>query len=106
MTALAFVIAATAGTIGRWQLAERLPRPTGTLVANLAGAFAIGWLSGASETTRTIAGIAAIGSLTTFSTLVVEILELWSQRRGRAMLYASTTFVGGVALAWLGLRLS
>lgn len=106
MTALAFTVAAVLGTLGRWQLAERLPRPIGTLAANLAGAFALGWLSGASETTRTIAGIAALGSLTTFSTLMVEILDLWGRQRKMALVYGVATFVGGIALAWMGLQLA
>ena len=106
MTAVGFAVAAVAGTLLRWPLAERLPRPTGTLVANLAGAFVLGWLSGASETTRTVAGIAAIGSLTTFSTLMVELLDLWSRRPRLASLYGVVTFVGGIGVAWLGLQLS
>lgn len=106
MIVLAFVGAAAAGTLTRWQLSTVLPPPTGTLVANLTGAFALGWLGGSSATTDTILGVAALGSLTTFSTLVIEILQLARTRPGPAVLYAATSVVGGVGLAWVGLTLS
>ena len=106
MTVLAFLVAAAAGTLGRWKLSLSLPAPTGTLVANLIGSFALGCLSGSSNTSRTVAGVAALGSLTTFSTLMVELIELWRTKPGWAAGYAGITIVGGVGLAWLGLRFS
>lgn len=106
MIALAFLGAAAAGTLGRWGLSATLPPPTGTLVANLVGAFALGWLGGSSPTSDTVLGVAALGSLTTFSTLALELVELARTRPRIALLYGSVTLVGGVGLAWLGLRLS
>ena len=47
------------GSLARWGLAEWLPSPAGTLVANVSGCFAIGvlyWLIGSS--TRVDRGIA------------------------------------------------
>lgn len=106
MIVLAFVVAAAAGTLARWGLGATLPPPSGTLLANLAGAFALGWLSGSSSGTETVVGVAALGSLTTFSTLVIELLELARSRPRQAAAYATATFVGGIGLAWLGLRLA
>jgi CrcB protein len=102
---LAFLVAAAAGTLGRWRLSLSLPPPVGTLVANLVGSFALGWLTGSSDTSRTLAGVAALGSLTTFSTLMVEIIELWRSRPRWAIGYLGITMIGGVGLAWLGLTL-
>jgi CrcB protein len=104
--ALAFLGAAAVGTLTRWRLSAALPPPTGTLVANLIGAFALGWLSGSPTTTDTILGVAALGSFTTFSTLVIEILQLSRTRPGQALRYAAVTVIGGVGLAWVGLGLS
>ncbi|MEZ5247079.1 MAG: CrcB family protein [Acidimicrobiales bacterium] len=106
MIVVAFLGAAAAGTLARWRLSVVLPPLTGTLVANLGGAFALGLLSGSSATSTTIVGIAALGSLTTFSTLVIEILELGRTRPRRALLYAAATIVGGIGLAWVGVTLS
>ena len=106
MIALAFLGAAAAGTLGRWGLSAMLPPPAGTLVANLVGAFALGWLGGSAATTDTVLGVAALGSLTTFSTLALELVELARTRPRIALLYGAVTIVGGVGLAWLGLVLS
>lgn len=106
MIVVAFLGAAAAGTLTRWRLSAAFRPPKGTLVANLVGAFALGWLSGSSATADTVLGVAAIGSLTTFSTLAIEILQLARTRPGTAVLYAAVTVVGGVGLAWIGLSLS
>ncbi|MEQ8842776.1 MAG: CrcB family protein [Acidimicrobiales bacterium] len=106
MIVASFAAMAMAGTVARWQLAERLPPPVGTLVANLVGSFALGWLSGASAATSTVIGVAALGSFTTFSTLMLELVALWDARPGAATGYLALTIVGGVGLAWLGLSIS
>lgn len=106
MMILGFATAAAIGTLLRWRLSELLPRPTGTLLANLAGAFLLGWLSGSSGSAHTILGVAAIGSLTTFSTLMIELLELGRDRPRAASVYVVVTIVGGIGLAWLGLTLA
>jgi CrcB protein len=106
MIVIGFLIAATVATLVRWQLVERLHRPAGTLLVNLLGAAALGWLSESTATTHTILGVAALGSLTTFSTLLIEILDLWSENRRHALAYIAVTIIGGVGAAWLGLRLA
>lgn len=105
MTALGFVVAAAVASVVRWRVGATLPAPFGTLAVNLAGAFGLGLLEGAGTSARTVVGVAALGSLTTFSTLVVEIHEIARTDRLRAVGYALATVVGGVGLAWLGLRL-
>lgn len=105
MIAVAFVLAAAAGTLARWGLSVRLTPPSGTLVANLAGSFLLGLLAGVEGPARTIQGVAALGTLTTFSTLMVELLEIWAYDRRLATGYLTATIVGGVGLAWLGLTL-
>ncbi len=102
----AFVVVAAVATLVRWQLGEWLPRPTGTFVANMVGAFVLGWVSGSSDSTDTIVGVAALGSLTTFSTLSLELVELWPVRRSAAAGYLALTVAAGVGLAWLGLALA
>lgn len=106
MIVIAFLTAAAVGTLIRWRLSSLLPPPTGTLAANLIGAFALGWLHGTSDATATVVGVAALGSLTTFSTLVVELLQLARTGAGLALLYLGATIVGGVGLAWVGLTLA
>ena len=105
MIVVAFFVAAAVGTLGRWKLSTSLPPPTGTLVANLVGAFALGCLGG-SSTNDTVVGVAALGSFTTFSTLALELVELARTRPRVALLYGGASVAGGVGLAWLGLRLS
>lgn len=105
MTVLGFAAAAAVASLMRWWTGWLLPAPLGTLGVNLAGAFALGLLEGADTVSGTVFGVAALGSLTTFSTLVVEIHEIARTDRRRAGGYAAATLVGGVALAWLGLRL-
>ncbi len=106
MIVVGFLAAAVGGTLARWQLAERLPRPSGTFVANLTGSFLLGLLAGAGTDSGLLFGVAGLGSFTTFSTIMVEVIDLWTSDRRRAMLYLALTLVGGVASAWLGLRLS
>jgi fluoride exporter len=105
MIALGFVAAAVIGTASRWQLG-RLPQPVGTLIANLGGAFALGLLTGAGNDSRVVLGVAGIGALTTFSTVMVELLDLWVINRREATNYLVATLIGGVGLAWLGLVLA
>lgn len=105
MTAIGFLAAAGVATVLRVAASARLNResfPWGTLAVNVLGSFALGLLAGAGETTTVILAGGALGSLTTFSTLAVEIVELWRRNRCRALTYAGASLVGGVAAAFLG----
>jgi CrcB protein len=87
--------------------------PLETLIVNLAGAFALGWLVGGLWTRPTMpiwlkAGIGSgvIGSFTTLSAVMAALLvltredELWL-----AAVYLGVSIVGGLALAAAGLRI-
>lgn len=107
MTAALFVVAAAAGTLVRWRVGDALrARGQATLLVNVSGAFLLGLLADASDPSRVVAGVAGLGALTTFSTLVAELVELAAEDRRRAVAYGLTTFVLGVAAAWVGLRLA
>ena len=106
MTALGFIVLAVAGTLVRATTAQRFNTPTwpwGTLAANVLGSFALGLLSGSGNPAMTAVGIGALGSLTTLSTLAVELTTLG---RNRAIAYATVTLVLGLAAATTGLAIS
>jgi CrcB protein len=72
------------GAVARWRVGSavsaRVPGdfPTGTLVVNLSGAFALGLLTGAAVSHRVafIFGTGFMGGYTTFSTWMVETERL------------------------------
>jgi len=106
MTAVGFVALAGLGTLVRWQVGTRLPRPIGTLVVNCVGAFVLAALldqHGESDVAR---GVGGIGALTTFSTLVDELAMLWATARTRAVGYGAVTVGLGVSAAYVGLQIS
>ena len=116
---LALVMAGGAlGAAGRFwlggamlhQLGDRLP--WGTLAANLIGAFAIGFLAEWLQERGTVALywrafliVGVLGALTTYSSLVLEML-LFARggRGGTALAYLGITLVAGLALVWAGAR--
>ena len=106
MTALGFIVLAVAGTLVRATTAQRFNTPTwpwGTLAANVLGSFALGLLASSGNSAMTAIGIGALGSLTTLSTLAVELTTLG---RNRAIAYAAVTLVLGLAAATTGLAIS
>lgn len=84
--------------------------PLGTLLINLSGSFALGWLthflfrSGRlSPSIVTAVGTGFIGSFTTFSTFSVETIDfLESGALGMALLYVTLSLVLGLFSSWLG----
>ncbi len=82
--------------------------PVATLLENLAGAGALGFLSGlfvargrGSPYLRLLFTTGLLGSFTTFSTLALDVLVLspaW------ALLYLAVSLLGGLGLALAGLR--
>lgn len=117
---LALVMAGGAlGAAGRFWLGGALLRhvgdrlPWGTLAANLVGAFAIGflaeWLQERGPVAlywRAFLIVGVLGALTTYSSLVLEML-LFARggRGGTALAYLAITLVAGLALVWAGARL-
>ncbi|WP_060210061.1 fluoride efflux transporter CrcB [Sporosarcina koreensis] len=112
MTVAEVVVIGLGGFIGaivRFFISARMNKeegvPLGTMTANLTGALLIGFLIGLDLPTLwtvfLVSGI--LGSLTTFSTLMKELLQLWgSGRRKESLLYSLLTFVLGVILAFAG----
>ena len=97
--------------LGGWLL-RRLGEgiPWGTLVANLSGSFAIGflavWLEGRGPAAlywRAFLIVGLLGGLTTWSSLMLELLLLERSGRSEALVgYLGTTLVLGLLLVWLG----
>lgn len=93
------------------QLDDRLP--WGTLAANLLGAFAIGflaeWLQERGQVAlywRTFLIVGVLGALTTYSSVMLELLLFTRNgRSGAAAVYLGLTLMGGLALVWVGARL-
>jgi CrcB protein len=79
--------------------------PYGTLAVNLSGAVILGLLTGLAVTGNAylLAGTAAVGSYTTFSTWMLETQRLTEERQHRkAILNIVVSLVLGVAAAALG----
>ncbi|MDG2028757.1 MAG: CrcB family protein [Acidimicrobiales bacterium] len=105
MIAIGFIVAAGAGAVFRWRLSDELGRLAGTFAANTLGSFVLGLLFGQTSTTHTIVGVAGLGALTTWSTLIAELAELAAVDRTRAVRYGLASLVVGVFAGWLGLQL-
>lgn len=106
MIIVAFGLVAAAATLLRWLAAASLGRAAGTATVNLVGSFLLGIAIGADGTAATVIHVAALGSLTTFSTMVLEVVDVFDEAPSRASAYAAMSIVGGVAAAWLGLQLA
>jgi fluoride exporter len=79
--------------------------PVGTLAVNLSGAVILGLLSGLvlGHDQALLAGTAAVGSYTTFSTWMLETQRLTEERQHRkAIANVVLSLVAGVAAAALG----
>jgi fluoride exporter len=93
-----YVDAVVASTYGR-------DFPYGTLVVNLSGAVLLGLITGLAlgGSAALLAGTAAVGSYTTFSTWMLETQRLTEERLYRkAVLNIVVSLVLGVAAAELG----
>jgi CrcB protein len=111
----AVVLIGGCGAVARFLLdsaiAGRFGRdfPYGTLVVNLSGAFVLGLLTGLalSHDAALVAGTAAVGSYTTFSTWMYETQRLDEERQHRsAALNVVVSIALGVAAAALGRALA
>ena len=116
---LALVMAGGAlGAGGRFWVGGALLRrfgeglPWGTLVVNLIGSFAIGflaeWLEGRGPSAlywRAFLIVGLLGGLTTYSALMLEVLLMARTDRTLTLFgYLAATLVLGVVLVWLGVR--
>lgn len=116
---LAVVMAGGAlGAAGRFLVGQWLMRhaeggfPWGTLVVNLAGSLAAGFLLGVLDERspnflwwRLFLMVGVLGGFTTYSALMVEVLLLARAPKPPLLAaYLAATLVGGLLLVWIGLR--
>lgn len=100
--------------IGRAAQLGGVSFPTGTLVVNLTGAFALGFLATfllerttVSPELRLGLTIGVLGAYTTFSTFSMETLELLNDGEWAfAILNVLVSVTGSVLLAWAGQSLA
>ena len=79
--------------------------PLGTLAVNVSGAVTLGLLTGLvlGHDEALLAGTAAVGSYTTFSTWMLETQRLTEERQhGKAAFNVAASLAAGVAAAALG----
>jgi CrcB protein len=107
------------GTLARAGLAEALPHrsdqwPWATFIANLVGAFILGWLltrlaerTAPAQYWRFFAGTGFCGALTTFSTFQIETLQfVRHDQLALAVAYPAASLAAGLALAVTGVLLA
>jgi len=99
------------GAIARFSISQILNNkssfriPMGTLTINLLGAFLLGIIIGVKADTMIalLLGTGFIGAFTTFSTLKLEMIQLYLNKYKKEFLfYTITTYGGGLILAYLG----
>jgi fluoride exporter len=116
----ALTLAGALGTLARYWLSGWVARrygeafPAGTLVVNLVGCFAIGFIYHLSEERalldpilRTALMLGLLGAFTTFSSFGMQTVNLL--RDGEflwAALYVTVSNLAGIFLAWAGLTCS
>ena len=109
----AVALGATVGTAARLAIDSLIPHsdrdfPISTLVINVVGSFALGFLvarvwPGAAAWLRAGLGVGLLGSFTTFSAMAVSVVTLglgWV-----SLLYVALSLALGLAAAFAGLRL-
>ena len=99
------------GAIARFSLSQILNNqssfriPIGTLTVNLVGSFLIGIITGIEANTMIALffGTGFLGAFTTFSTLKLEMVQLYVKKYKRELLiYTGITYGGGLLIAYLG----
>ncbi len=110
MTVIAVAVLAAVAAVTRGAIAVAANQgrfPLGTLAVNLVGAFAMGVANTLDGTAADAVRVGLLGTLTTWSTLAAETVDL--SREGHhldAAAYLGGTVVAGIGLAFLGLRLA
>jgi CrcB protein len=97
------------GAIARYSVGKKLNGcsqiPMGTLTVNLLGAFLLGMLTGAKVDGMLLLlfGIGFMGAFTTFSTLKLEMLQMFRNgEKKKFLFYTLVTYGFGILLAYLG----
>ncbi|WP_113919443.1 fluoride efflux transporter CrcB [Alkalibaculum bacchi] len=99
------------GAIARYSVTKHLNSkspliiPIGTLTVNLLGAFLLGIITGASVNRVIVLlfGTGFMGAFTTFSTLKLEMIQLYRNKQKKEFtLYTIITYGFGIILAYFG----
>ena len=116
---LGYVMAGGAlGAAGRFMIGDYALKhfnqglPWGTLIVNLVGSFAAGylyiWLENRGADAhywRSFLLVGVLGALTTYSALMLECLvHFRAEKHGQALMYLLISLVAGLFLVWLGAR--
>jgi CrcB protein len=112
----AIALGGALGSLARWGLAQAVPHsssamPWSTVIANVAGAFALGALMvlvldawPTSRYLRPFLGVGVLGGFTTFSTAMLDLRGLLAEGEPwRAGAYLLVTLLPGLLAVWLGL---
>ena len=108
MIPVGFAVLAAVGAVARWQMARlnRTDWPAGTLVVNVVAAFVLGLLHDTADGTLTVVGAGLLGSFSTFSTIVRELVDTAEPQPRAAAMYLAVTVLLGIGAAWVGIELS
>jgi CrcB protein len=111
ITAAAFLVLAGAGAATRGLIGRALNPvggfPTGTLLVNVSGSFALGLLVGVDAPAFTLLGVALLGAYTTFSSFTRDAVALAEERQWAAAAgYVLSTCTLTVAAAAAGIALT
>jgi CrcB protein len=99
------------GSISRFVVIKEIKKrvgydfPIGTVIVNIIGSYLLGLLVGlgTNDTSYLLLGIGFLGAFTTFSTLAVEAVRLFSSgKKYHFFLYVFFSFIGGIVFALLG----
>ena len=107
---VAVFVGGVVGTGLRVAIDLAVPHLGAILAINLVGSFALGFLvarlwPAASAWLKAALGPGLLGSFTTFSAVTVGVMELYLRGEWMpALAYLAVTLLGGLAVAWLGLR--
>ncbi len=109
VTVIAVVAVASIGACVRFVVSDRLngPFPYGTLMVNVVASWLAGFGSQLDGRWSTIVLIGALGALSTWSTVAVEVGAMARAGDGRAAaLYLVATVTTGLLAAWIGIQLA
>ncbi|RBP29621.1 MULTISPECIES: fluoride efflux transporter CrcB [Bacillus] len=82
--------------------------PIATFLINITGAFLLGYIIGRGVSTgwQLLLGTGFMGAFTTFSTFKLESVQLFNRKNfGVLFIYISTTYIIGIAFAFLGIKI-
>lgn len=85
--------------------------PWATLIVNVTGSFLLTFIlfspfikNRVSQTTLTALTTGVIGSYTTFSAIIVEVVPLWSDSILIVFIYLALTIIGGLLCSFAGIK--